>query len=50
MGNMNTEILHIVSICMSGEILLEDQKIGLYRPDKNQGHLFCLVARIQSRQ
>ena len=35
--NILWEILYVVSICMSGEIL-EDQKVGHYNPDENQGN------------
>ena len=52
MGKMTVEIFYVVTLCMSGEIILEDRKVGQYGPDRNQGHLFFvyLVGRIQSRQ
>ena len=30
---------------MSGEIILEDRKVGRYGPDRNQGRLFFLFSR-----
>ena len=44
-GNINVEIFYVVSVRMSEEIILEDQKVVQYGPDRNQGHLFfvCLV-------
>ena len=44
-GKMNIEIFYVVSVRMSVEIILEDQKVGRYGPDRNQGHLFfvCIV-------
>ena len=46
-GKTNVEIFYIVSVRMPGEIFLEDQKVGKYRPDRNQVHLFfvCLIYR-----
>ena len=46
---------HLIGTCyvrISGEIILEDQKNGKYRPDGNIGHLFfvCLVVRSLSRK
>ena len=42
---MNTEIFYVVSICISGEIFLEDQKVGKYGPDRNQGQLFLFLRK-----
>ena len=42
---MNTEIFYVVSICISGEIFLEDQKVGQYGPDRNQGQLFLFLRK-----
>ena len=52
MVKMKVEILYVVSVLMSGEIILEYHKVGRYGPDRNQGHLFfvCLVGRIQPRK
>ena len=51
MGKMNVEIFYVVPVLMSGEIILEYQKVGPYGPDRNQGHLFfvCLVKRSRSK-
>ena len=47
-GKRNIEIFYVVSVCMSGEIILEYRKVGRYGPDRNQGNLFfvCLVGII----
>ena len=36
--NILCEIIYILSVCMSGDIL-EYQKVGKYAPDGNQAHL-----------
>ena len=41
-GRINIEILYVVYVRMSGDIILEDQKVGQYRPDRNQGRLFYI--------
>ena len=40
---MNVEIFYIVSVRISGEIILEVRKVRLYAPDRNKGNLvfFC---------
>ena len=45
MGKTNVEILYVVFIRMSGELILEDRKIRKYGPDRNQCHLFFLFSR-----
>ena len=40
---MNVDIFYVVSVRMPGEIILEDQKVGRYGPDRNNGHLFLFV-------
>ena len=43
---MNVEIFYVVSVRMPGEIILQDRKVGRYRPDRNQGNFFvCLFSR-----
>ena len=42
---INVEILYVMYVCMSGDIILEDQKVGRYGPDINQGHWFFCLSR-----
>ena len=42
---MNAEIFYAVFIRMSEEIIIEDQKFGLYGPNRNQGQLFLFFCR-----
>ena len=39
---MNVEIFYVVSVRMSGEIILEDRKVGQDGPDRNQANLFFI--------
>ena len=41
-GKVDVEIFYIVSVRISGEIIIEDLKVRRYRPDGNQGHIFFL--------
>ena len=43
--NTNVEIFYVVSVNIPGKILLEDQKVWQYGPDRNQGPFFCLFSR-----
>ena len=45
MGNMNVEIFYVVSVHMSGEIILKDWKVWRYGPDRNQGHFFLFIRK-----
>ena len=39
------KMFYVMSVRMSGEIILEDQKLRKYGPDGNQGHLFFVGRR-----
>ena len=49
---MNVWIFYVVSVRLSGKIILEYQKVGRYGPDRNHTDLFFdyLVGIRQTRQ